>query len=220
VDVNPVAVQLARLSVWLTSLAHGKPLGFRSPPARGQQPDRRVPDDLSRTGGRRRSAPQALPLFGDTALEDMLRRLARPLSDLVTRRDDTVEIVRDKEAIWERLSGAHSPLEPWRIASHLWCARWFQNGRAPSPAELRAAIDAVLRGDTTLGRAQLDRWIAAARNAASAHGFFHWPLEFPDVFYDAAATAPPAGFDAVIGNPPWRCCGGTTAIAQEDRRRR
>ena len=33
---------------------------------------------------------------------------------------------------------------------------------------------------------------------------FHWPLEFADVFYDTAGQPRArAGFDAVIGNPPW-----------------
>ena len=39
---------------------------------------------------------------------------------------------------------------------------------------------------------------------AAAHRFFHWELEFPEVFFDRDGTRlPAAGFDAVIGNPPW-----------------
>ena len=33
---------------------------------------------------------------------------------------------------------------------------------------------------------------------------FHWEIEFPEVFFDATgARRPDAGFDAIIGNPPW-----------------
>lgn len=33
---------------------------------------------------------------------------------------------------------------------------------------------------------------------------FHWELEFPDVFFDTQGVRrPDAGFDAVVGNPPW-----------------
>src|SRR4029434_6789298 len=43
-----------------------------------------------------------------------------------------------------------------------------------------------------------------ARQSARDHRFFHWPLEFADVFYqDDGAARERAGFDAVIGNPPW-----------------
>jgi len=39
---------------------------------------------------------------------------------------------------------------------------------------------------------------------ATTRGFFHWPLEFPDVFHAPDGRARPnAGFDAIIGNPPW-----------------
>ena len=33
--------------------------------------------------------------------------------------------------------------------------------------------------------------------------FFHWEPAFPGVWTDWSSAAPPGGFDAVIGNPPW-----------------
>jgi hypothetical protein len=69
---------------------------------------------------------------------------------------------------------------------------------------MRAAFDALLKRDRTIEPRRLESWLAPARNAAARIGFFHWPLEFADVFYDADGqpkTRP--GFDAVIGNPPW-----------------
>ena len=58
---------------------------------------------------------------------------------------------------------------------------------------------------------------------ASARRFFHWTLEFPEVFYsDSGAPIAGAGFDAVIGNPPWDMVradnggGGTRASARAD----
>jgi hypothetical protein len=45
--------------------------------------------------------------------------------------------------------------------------------------------------------------LRASQNRVSSlskrHEFFHWPLEFPDVFEGPAA----GGFSATIGNPPW-----------------
>ena len=203
VDANPVAVQLARLSLWLASLARGKPLGFLDHRLRtGNSLIGASPDDLGRLTGR---APlTSLPLFEASGLEEAMQRFVRPLSNLIVRRDDTVEDVRFKEAWWRDMCGAGSPLEPWRLACHVWCARWFARGSPPSPAETRAAIDAALKRRRPVGMAQLERQIEAAHAHASAQRFFHWPLEFPDVFYDAdGRPKPDAGFDAVIGNPPW-----------------
>jgi hypothetical protein len=203
VDVNPVAVQLARLSLWLTSLARGKPLGFLDHRLRaGNSLLGAAPDDLTRLSGR--TPRTSLPLFEAAALEDTLQRLVKPLVELIARRDDTVEDVRFKEGWWRSATSGTAPMEPWRLACHVWCARWFTGRDTCSPAELRAVIDAVLAKRREPVAGLTAPRIVAARAAAAAHAFFHWPLEFPDVFYDESGQpAASAGFDAVIGNPPW-----------------
>jgi hypothetical protein len=211
VDSNPVAVQLARLSLWLTTLAKDKPLNFLDDRLRvGNSLVGASPDDLwrvtKRVGARR--PDYTTPLLDAAGLETALCDISGPLRELRERKDDTVADVRVRERLWSGLSGDRSPLEPWRVACHLWCARWFwPDGDGPGPpsaSELGAALDAVLRGDRTLRAHRVRSWVDAARAAARARGFFHWPLEFPDVFYgDTGKPRDPAGFDAVIGNPPW-----------------
>jgi len=215
VDLNPVAVQVARLSLWLATLARGKPLGFLDHQLRaGNSLIGAAPDDLHRVPGRRsRPVDRALPLLDDQSLATTLRSIAGSWRALRDRPDDTVGDVRTKEVIWRRLTGASSPLEAWRLAASLWCAQWFwaddgensgPGGRRPSTPELRAALDAVLRGDRTLPDHRVREWLARARALAARYRFFHWPLEFPDVFYDATGAPRDApGFDAVVGNPPW-----------------
>jgi hypothetical protein len=214
IDSNPIAVQLARLSLWLATLAHGKPLTFLDHRLRagnsliGTSPDRlrRVPDDAHRA-----ARQVVLPLVDLAALEAPMREVVRPMAELATRRDETVHDVRAKEAIWTSLSGEHSPLRAWRVAADIWCARWFSRNRA-SAAETRAAIDGVLGGDPTLGAAHLARRLDDAAETATAHAFFHWPIEFPEVFHDAfGAPRDRPGFDAVIGNPPWEMLRRDTA---------
>lgn len=72
-------------------------------------------------------------------------------------------------------------------AMDLWCACWFwppeDLADAPLPSTLVAPTDATR---------------AVAGRIATRLRFFHWELEFPDVF-----RAPGSGFDAVLGNPPW-----------------
>ena len=46
--------------------------------------------------------------------------------------------------------------------------------------------------------------MVVGRDTAAARAFLHWELEFPEVFYDEQGQRrPDAGFDAVLGNPPW-----------------
>jgi hypothetical protein len=207
VDLNGTAVQLARLSLWLITLAHGRPLGFLDHALRvGNSLVGASPDDLRRTDGLRRPRPAALPLFDDEALASSLRLTAEPLHRLRLTRDDSVADVRAKETLWSGLTGSNSPLEHWRMAAHLWCARWFLPGatRPIGAPELRALIDTLLRDDRTLSRPDVELRLQQARDIAAREHFFHWTLEFPDVFFDDAGV-PKArpGFDAVIGNPPW-----------------
>ena len=125
----------------------------------------------------------------------------------------TSEIVQRKSAIWRRLNGARSPLDPWRNACALWCARWFwpaqderrtRRGPPPSDAELAAAIDAVLRATRRFGARDLERWISIARTQSVAARDVSLAARVRRCVLrrDGQPRARP-GFDAVIGNPPW-----------------
>lgn len=69
----------------------------------------------------------------------------------------------------------------------LWCACWFWPIDTIEHAPLPTSLDAPPEETRTL-----------AERVAIRKRFFHWELEFPDVFHAAGS-----GFDAVIGNPPW-----------------
>ena len=78
----------------------------------------------------------------------------------------------------------------WRSlkqAMDLWCACWFW----PADELDRAPLPTAFADPPPETRAAADRIAAEMR-------FFHWELEFPDVFRE-----PGAGFDAMLGNPPW-----------------
>ncbi|HVQ42214.1 MAG TPA: N-6 DNA methylase [Vicinamibacterales bacterium] len=208
VDANPVAVQLARLSLWLTTLARDKPLSFLDHRLRaGDSLIGAVPEDLWRVPmpGRGRRDELSEDLFGPLEFDAAVRDVVTPLRQLHEGADNSVTDVRARERLWTGIADDQSPLARWRAACDLWCARWFwRTGRPPAAAEIRAVVDALVRGDRTLGSAHIGAWLDQARSVARERRFFHWPLEFADVFYDATgARLPHAGFDVVIGNPPW-----------------
>ncbi len=206
VDNNPRAVQVARLSLWLATLAHGKPLGFLDHRLRvGHSLIGTAPDIIRRPIG---ATSHALPLFEalESQLQHSLRGMTMPLRAMAAQPDTSVNDVRRKEQEWLRLMASDGPAARWLTAMHLWCARWFwpPTCHRPAPAELAAAIESILRGQDVIGGGHVDRFRHIALDRAAEHRFFHWPVEFADVFYDQyGQPRSDSGFDAVIGNPPW-----------------
>lgn len=209
VDLNPMAVQLARLSLWLATLAADRPLTFLDHHlAVGDSLVGASIEDVFRNPGRpaartpRRDADPGL--FDDHLTEAVGTVLAERLR-LAIEPGDTVDAVRDKERTLDRLARRDGPLARWKDAADLWCACWFwETAAAPARGVYRDAVDAILGRPSGLPAATLAPIAERARQIARARRFFNWPLEFPEVFYDEhGRPLADAGFDAVVGNPPW-----------------
>lgn len=210
VDLNPMAVQLARLSLWLATLAPDHPLSFLDHRlVVGDSLVGASPDDVLRGPGPRsgrRSQPVAeLPsLFGDDALGPVLRAVLPARAAMEERPDDAIGDVREKERLMDAVTAPGSPAAAWRTVLTLWCGQHFP-GSAPrvTPGIFAALTDHLLAGRSSLGAAaaQCLTGMAGLRDRLRP---LHWPLEFPEAFYgaDGAPLARP-GFDAVVGNPPW-----------------
>jgi hypothetical protein len=204
VDVNPMAVQLARLSLWLATLAAQRPLSFL---------DHRLLTGDSLLGAwvgslrrppqfRRRLDSATLPLFDDEPATGALREGVPVRFSLESTPNDTLEQVRAKERALEVLSSRDHALPRWKRIADAWCATWFSGG--PPATAFEALADRVLGRAGTLPAHTADEYVSAVDAIATANRFFHWELEFPEAFFDETGRrlARP-GFDAVIGNPPW-----------------
>ena len=221
VDVNPMAVQLARLSLWLTTLAADRPLTFldhhlqtgdslagvwlstlRRPPR--VRAARRLPDDST------------LPLFDEAAVADALRSALPTRFSLADEAGDTIDRVREKERALSALNRRDSLLSRWKRVADLWCAAWFSESGGGVPASAFVALsDTVLHDAGPLPPQTAERYLAAAAAVAGARRLFHWELEFPEAFFSAdGSRRPDAGFDAVIGNPPWDMIRADTGPAE------
>ena len=209
VDLNPMAVQLARLSMWLATLAADRPLTFL---------DHRlvVGDSLSGAWlstirqaplprpGRRGPEAGGLPLFEG---EDVRRALTAALPvrfQLEETADETLEQVRAKERALTALNRRDHALSAWKRIADLWCASWFAADGDVPPSAFGALSDRILTGRGALPDRTADAYLERAEAIAASRRFFHWELEFPEVFMEHdGSRSPAAGFDAVIGNPPW-----------------
>ena len=64
-----------------------------------------------------------------------------------------------------------------------------------SVADFEHIVAKLVAGEQVSER--LQPHLTAAEAVSERRKFFHWALEFPEVFFERG------GFDAVIGNPPW-----------------
>jgi hypothetical protein len=226
VDLNPMAVQLARLSLWLTTLAADRPLSFLDHHlVAGDSLVGARPEDLLRRPGRvagRRAREEALPLFESDELESVLRAAVRARRALSFQPDDTAQIVREKELTLSALAAEGTPLERWSRLLDLWCAGWFWSEGAPPDRRLFGELgDRILRGRSSLPETLLEPFLTRSAAVAREHRFLHWPLAFPEVFSgeQGEGLASP-GFDALVGNPPWDMVRGDSGAGDQRTSRR
>ena len=175
VDLNPAAVHLARLSLWLATLAADQPLTFLDHHLlAGDSLIGASLEDLARRPlprGRRLSARPLTPsLFDDQELEPALRAVLPDRAWIAASPDDTLAAVRDKEKRLNRLAGPSGPLQRWKTLASLWCACWLWPDReAPGSGVFAALSDQILRGRTTLPHHLADVILARAREVAGVH---------------------------------------------------
>jgi hypothetical protein len=209
VDLNPMAVQLARLSLWLATLAADKPLTFldhhliSGDSLLGADLDAVLRQPMG--GGRAHRRPGALPLFEGLDAAPALEEAVRTRSRIALEPDDTPAAVSTKEKALAALHGSRSQLQRWSRVLDLWCSGWFwERGERAGTALFGELCDRILERRSLLPDRITRELLDHVTAVADRYRFLHWPLAFPEVFYDSSGRPlPDAGFDAVVGNPPW-----------------
>ncbi|MEY9956699.1 DNA methyltransferase [Streptacidiphilus sp. MAP5-52] len=231
VDLNPMAVELAKVSLWLEALEPGKPLGFldahikRGNALLGATPKLLgdgIPDDAFKpiegddkkfaTALKKLNAkemPGQDSLF-ETELEAKIANtvFAAKLRRITTANVETLKQVRLQSQAYREWEHDSAYLHARHVAD-AWCAAfvWPKTPSAPQVVTngvFRALKDPAGAGATA---ATNDEIIRLARQYA----FFHWHLEFPEVFTVPEENTPDVdsrsgwagGFACLLGNPPW-----------------
>jgi len=221
VDLNPLAVELARLSLWLVTVAKDRPLNFLDHHLRaGNTLIGSWLDDIAagqhpklRQGQKRaKQAEQAATEAGQLAFtlydESFRHNTQSALVSIAAIEHNpgiTVNDVKAQEAAYEELRTRFS--EKYLYLANLGAALYYDlklGGDIWRPIA-RYALDSTLDESMLQQQQQFDTWLDAASTLAAQKRFLHWELEFPDIFFDN--TGQPlgdnAGFDVVIGNPPY-----------------
>jgi len=198
VDVNPAAVQLAQVSLWIESLAGDRPLSFFAHHIRvgnslqGTFADRfDTPPDPHLAATRRDGA--TLGLFESSIRQRIEAALAeRRLIDAELPpeiRADTPDEFAYKE---DRLRRSEAALTEARLLMDLRSAASYVPAIWIDLPMLSGVPDPQVTARTR-------PWWDAFERVRARERFFHWELEFPEVLLRAERP----GFDAVLGNPPW-----------------
>ncbi|SCF16255.1 Methyltransferase domain-containing protein [Micromonospora viridifaciens] len=230
VDLNPMAVELAKVSLWLEALKPGRPLGFLDAQIKhgngliGATPTLMrdgIPnkafkpvegDDASfaralerRNEQERREHPGLWKLgvkvsFSNTGFAADLGRI----TEVSVRSLHDVHRQEDAYRTW----AASPAYEHAKFVSDAWCAAfmWHKSSKA-----LPAITHEVFRNLQAGAKLPEDVHREVER-LSEQYRFFHWHLEFPTVFVvpqDGVdvdvdpATGWAGGFSCVLGNPPW-----------------
>ena len=181
-DLNPMAVDLAKLSLWLDSFAIGVPLTYM---------DHHLKTGDSTIG----SFLDDLKDKKNATLDDWSpgAESNRMICDISSSPDITIQQVRASEDLYHEYRRS---LEPTRRILDALTASKID----PKILPKKGASEFIHR----FGRysktetAELARARKTVNELAERHRFFHWEIEMMDAFTDSRR-----GFDLVVGNPPW-----------------
>ena len=193
VDLNEMAVELAKVSLWLHSFTVGASLSFL--------------DHHLKCGN---------SLIGVFDVSDVIvesspryREFVQALYNMILvgqLTDVTLAETRESARLFEEATGW---LEPFRRRLDVSLAmEHFMELTRDQRVALQTAIS---QGE--LMKPEIQSLLDQALEIARQKRFFHWKLEFPEVWYAEGKRRENPGFDAVVGNPPW---GGEISNSEKD----
>lgn len=221
VDLNPMAVELCKVALWMEAVEPGLPLSFLDAHIQcgnsllGATPElmaNGVPDvawepldgdqkqvasslkKRNRITGQEMGGQRTLDALFDTTPADSLSGVAERAARIEEGNDLTVDQLLAKEQAWQMLMQSDD-YQQARLVADSWCAAFVWPKEA-GPLADHAPVDSTwrqLRDRRLVPPATLKDTVAAL---AQQYQFFHWHLAFPRVMSQG-------GFDVVLGNPPW-----------------
>jgi len=217
VDVNPMAAELCRVSLWLEALEPGKPLSFLDHHIRvgnsllGTGPeliagglpdvafepiegdDKKICSALKKRNKQERDDGQmdlGLPMVAEGRAEyDTLASRSRGIDEAP---DDSLEAIARKAEQFRRLVVSPEYQHEQKIAD-AWCVAFVWPKTSDTPGAITTdTIRRLKENPDALDVAEREE----LERLANKYQFFHWQLAFPEVFAQG-------GFDCVLANPPW-----------------
>jgi hypothetical protein len=200
VDKNPMATDLAKLSLWLATLAKDHPFTFLDHSLRAG-------DSLVGLTRKQIAAFHWNPSEQMSLLEDRIRRKVEAVSNyrqqIFAARDDVPYAL-----LKQKLDAAEDDLSLPRQIGDAVVAAFFAGEKAKDRENIRTALSDQLtsnlrdHGFIAVDGA-IDKAIAKLKTGSKSIHPFHWELEFPEVFAVNEQGEQTGGFDVIVGNPPF-----------------
>ena len=186
IDRNSMAVDLAKVSLWLSTLARDHPLTFVDHAFRHGDSlvglARRQIEALNWKGGQ--------PILAGFGVREAVQA-ASELRRQIREADDTVD-ERRLQNLWREAQDAVGEV---RLLGDLVLAAFFEGAKPKERESRRSAYqEAILTGEAWRHAVEIEE----RRNTELPFAPFHWQIEFPEVF-----ERDNPGFDGFVGNPPF-----------------
>ncbi len=201
VDINGMAVELAKLSMWLETLAADRPLAFLDHHLKtgnslvGSDITAVLADDGESEGGQL-TLGQALARVRQQTLGHVMELM----SDLLAIDNERLEDIKSMEELYDKIRDDPLYQRLFEVANVHTAEQFGVDVPDGVYGEMAGAIDDADKWNDI----RREDWFISAQELSGDHGFFHWELEFPDVFFgEDGEKLDEGGFDTVIGNPPY-----------------
>jgi len=207
VDLNEMAVELAKLSMWLETLASDKPLTFLD--HHFKQGNSLLGADLDNIdslpgSGSNDDTEQEQSTFASfqNTVQDTIDSYLREYAEFEQMTDNTVEEIHQKKEKYEQEVEGEEKRERLEKLANVYLGTHFG---VNVPEDAYDNIKQALRGEheTSWEEFEEKSWFIEAQKEAERRDFFHWKLEFVEAFYSSGKSRSERGFDAVVGNPPY-----------------
>lgn len=218
VDLNPMAVELCKVSLWMEAVEPGLPLTFlnshiqhgnallgttpelmaKGIPDNAWNPiegdDRKTASALKRRNKKAAEGQRSLDTLWAKPADAEAQTVTRAITELDAASDASVEALAKKEERWNDILGSPE-YRRQKFVADAWCAAFVW---PKQPGELAdAAPTNELWRQLRDGQGKAPSLTTkTVEELAREYRFFHWHLQFPQVFAKG-------GFDVVLGNPPW-----------------
>jgi hypothetical protein len=207
VDLNELAVELAKVGLWLTTISRDKPLSFL---------DHRLKQGNSLIGARLtnlRYYPGKEPkernqtVLPTSISPRFIGPILAKIAELDAIEDNRLEDIIRKEKAFEEFKQLPEYQKAKGLAN-VYTATYFGNvitptEKKPSEALYQDLVWAIAGDEKEWQSKTWYPWFKQASTIAYEKSFFSWELEFPEIFFDAGKLRENPGWDAVIGNPPY-----------------
>ena len=207
VDKNPMAVELAKVSLWLHTFTVGAPLSFL---------DHHLRCGDSLFGAWVRPALDSAEREGGLFLKGPLNRATRaaaPMQIIEDLTDAEIAEAHRSADIFAEISEMTAPLNAFLSLLHAF--EWLDLRDSEDRKAYLAWLDGSLgdpidiaQGATSdfTGAEHAERFASLLHNTRTlieSERFLNWQVAFPGVWSDWEKSELHGGFDAIIGNPPW-----------------